>query len=138
LNDTRRLLNLVFWTAVAVSVVHYTDNYFNYTEFPQSDGAVPDPSKASIGIAWFVLTGFGIVGYLLYRAGGQRAAAACLAVYSLSGLVGIGHYTVPGMVDEPWWRQAHVVADIALGIAVLAVAVRIAGEARELRPVSRR
>lgn len=27
------------------------------------------------------------------------------------------------MTDAVWWRQAHVVADIVLGLAVLAIAV---------------
>ena len=41
------------------------------------------------------------------------AAVACLAVYAISGLVGLGHYTVAGPTDMPWWRQLHVTADIA-------------------------
>jgi len=54
-----------------------------------------------------------------------RSAAICLAVYSGSGLVGIGHYTVPGTSEFPWWRHAHVIADIVLGLAVLAIALRL-------------
>ena len=41
----------------------------------------------------------------------------------MSGLVGLGHYTVAGGTDIPWWRQLHVLADIAYGMAVLAFAV---------------
>lgn len=128
--QTWLLLNLVFWTAVVVSVVHYTDNYFNYSDFPQSE-SLPDPPKTLVGAAWFVYTGVGLVGYWLYRSGEERIAAACIAFYSISGLVGLGHYGAEGMIDEPWWRQSHVVADVLLGVAVLAVAWRIARESRQ-------
>ncbi len=59
---------------------------------------------------------------MLLRRGRIVAAAACLALYSGSGLVGIGHYTVD-MGGQPWWRHAHIAADIACGIALLAFAV---------------
>ncbi len=49
-------------------------------------------------------------------------AVVGLAVYSVSGLIGIGHYTVPGAGDMPWWRHVHVVADIVLGLAILVLA----------------
>ena len=83
-----------------------------------------------IGAAWFVFTAFGIAGFLLFRDGRARAAALCLAVYSGSGLVGLGHYTVAGATDMPWWRQAHIVADILCGIAVLAFALYASSASR--------
>ncbi|MGI8558290.1 MAG: hypothetical protein ACR2ND_08270 [Solirubrobacteraceae bacterium] len=58
--------------------------------------------------------------------GRVRAAAYCLAVYSGSGLVGIGHYLVGGTGDFPWWRHAHIIADILLGIAMFVFAARLA------------
>ena len=126
-----RTLRILLGVAVAVSVVHYTDNYFNYDDYPQPASG-PAPSQAVIGAAWFFFTAFAIAGYRLYREGRMRAAALCLAVYSGSGLVGFGHYAVPGATDMPWWRQAHIVADILCGAAVLAFAfttVRAAGRA---------
>jgi hypothetical protein len=57
-----------------------------------------------------------------------------LAVYSISGIIGIGHYAADGMTDAVWWRQAHVVADIALGLAVFAFAVWAATPALERSP----
>jgi hypothetical protein len=108
---------------VAVSVVHYLDNYFNYEAFPTTD-RLPAPSAGLIGVAWFVFTAAGLLGFVLYR---QRSAMALacvlLAFYSLSGLVGVGHYAAPEMLEAPWWRQAHVIADIACGIAMLAFVV---------------
>ena len=117
----RRILPVLFWAAVAVSVVHYTDNFANYSDYPHGTG--PEPSAALVLIAWFIFTPLGLAGYFLYRRGELRRAALLLLVYSGSGLVGIGHYTVPGMIDQPIWRQAHVVADILCGTGVAAFAL---------------
>jgi O-antigen ligase len=113
-----RTLRIVLFTAVAVSVVHYLDNYFNYADYPQPEDGLA-PSKPVIGIAWFAFTAFAIAGYRAFAHGRERLAALLLAVYSGSGLVGFGHYSVD-MSGQPWWRHAHIVADIACGIAVLA------------------
>jgi hypothetical protein len=61
--------------------------------------------------------------YLLFARGRVLPAAICLVIYAGSGLVGLGHYTVDGATEMVWWRQAHVVADILCGIAVLALAI---------------
>jgi hypothetical protein len=59
-----------------------------------------------------------------------------LIAYSFSGLVGIGHYTVGGMTDEPLLRQAHVVADILLGFAMLGFGIWAFTKRRTARPVT--
>jgi hypothetical protein len=117
-----KALNLVFFVAVASSVVHYTDNYLAFDKFPDG-GPGPAITADTIWIAWIVFTAAGIAGYALYRRGRIVPAAALLAVYSLSGLIGLGHYTAPGMSELAWWRHAHIWVDIACGVAVLAFAV---------------
>jgi hypothetical protein len=119
------LLTPLLAAAVVVSVVHYTDNYVNYADFPQ-DGPVPDPSRAVVGAAWFVFTAAGIAGYVLFRRAPSTLALALLAFYSGSGLVGFGHYTVPGAFDMPVARQAHVIADILLGLAIFGFVMWVA------------
>src|SRR3954470_2680275 len=117
-----RILTAVFATAVIVSIVHYTDNYVNFRDFPPAPKAVPS-SAALILVAWFVFTAAGLLGYVLFRRGPSNLALVLLAVYSGSGLVGIGHYLVPGATSMPWWRQSHVCADIACGIAMFSFVV---------------
>lgn len=132
-----RLLNIVFFTAVAVSIVHYADNYLAFERYP-SGGPGPEITADTIWIAWVVFTAFGIAGYVRYRRGQVRSACALLAVYSLSGLVGLGHYSAPGMSELAWWRHAHIWADILCGAAVLAFAVWAArGDARTSAAPSR-
>jgi hypothetical protein len=117
-----RALSAILAIAVVVSVIHYTDNYVNYHDYPQSR-TLPNPSAAVVFGAWFAFTGAGLAGYLLFRRSPSGLALILLAAYSGSGLVGIGHYLVPGATSMPWWRQAHVCLDIASGIAVFSFAM---------------
>ncbi|MGH3327106.1 MAG: hypothetical protein ACRDPT_04780 [Streptomycetales bacterium] len=124
LRGLRTLLGLLV-LAFVVSVVHYVDNVANYGAYPQpAPGASPPaPSAALIAVSWFVFTAFGALGLWLFLRRRVVAAAACLAFYSVSGLIGVGHYTVPGATSMAWWRQTHVVVDIACGLLVFGFAV---------------
>jgi hypothetical protein len=111
--------------AFVVSVVHYIDNTVNYADFPQAEpgSPLPNPSVQVVGGAWFVFTAFGVLGLWLFVRGRVTAAAIAIAVYSGSGLVGFGHYAVPGATDMVWWRQTHVIADIICGLLLFAFAL---------------
>jgi hypothetical protein len=117
-----RILTGIFAVAVVVSIVHYTDNYVNYHDYPQSR-TLPNPSAALVLGAWFGFTAAGLAGYLLFRRRPSDLALVLLAAYSGSGLVGIGHYLVPGATSMPWWRQVHVCLDFTCGIAVVSFAI---------------
>lgn len=125
----RAALGPLLLAAVAVSVVHYADNVANFADYPEPASG-PAPSPAAIALAWLAFTAFAALAWRWLGEGRTRAAAIALAVYSGSGLVGLGHYTVPGAFAMPWWRQAHVLADIVLGLAVLAFALRLFRAAR--------
>jgi hypothetical protein len=122
-------------TGVAVSAVHYLDNYVNYDSYPQAE-AGPSPSRTFIGVSWFVFTALAALAVWNHRRGADALAAVCLAVYSLSGLVGLGHYTVAGATEMVWWRQAHVVADIVLGVVLLFLAFAVWRSRGSRRPTS--
>ena len=117
-----KILTVVFAAAIASSLVHYTDNYLAFDRFPLDEPG-PRITSDSVWIAWIGFTAFGLPCYLLYRRGRNLLASALLAVYSLSGLIGIGHYTAPGMSELAWWRHLHIGVDILAGIAVMAFAV---------------
>lgn len=78
--------------AVVVSIIHYTDNYVNYHDYPQSRTG-PNPSAALVLGSWFAFTAAGLAGYLLFRRTPSNLALILLAAYSGSGLIGIGHYS---------------------------------------------
>ncbi|KAA1423771.1 hypothetical protein FE697_009405 [Mumia zhuanghuii] len=123
---TRVLLGLV-GAAFVVSVIHYIDNVANYSSYPQPgpDGP-PAPSAGVIAASWFVFTLCGVLGLIAFFRHRRAACAVGLGFYSISGLIGIGHYTVEGATDMVWWRQTHVVVDILVGVALLAFAVWVA------------
>ena len=130
--DTRSALRLLLGlmgVAVAVSVVHYVDNTVNYADYPQADPgtalAAVSPSQTVVAAGWFIFTAFGVLGVWLFIRGRIAAAAVAIAVYSGSGLVGFGHYAVPGATDMVWWRQAHV--DRRHRLRAVAVRIRPVG-----------
>lgn len=107
-----------------VSIVHYVDNVVNFAHFPQpGPGGMPAPSATMIAVGWFVFTAAGLLGIRLFMRSRIVPAAAALAVYSLSGLVGLGHYMVAGAMAMPAWRHAHVIADVICGLLILAFAI---------------
>lgn len=116
-----RLLRWLLAVSVLVSIVHYADNVANYADYPVPTSG-PVPSRDLIAGSWFAFTAFGIAALWLFQRGEIGWAVVCLVLYSFSGLVGFGHYTVPGATAMPWWRQLHVVVDIACGLAVLGFA----------------
>ncbi len=111
--------------AFLVSVVHYVDNYVNYDDYPVPDGdsSVPVPSATLVVVGWFVFTASGVLGAWLWHRRRTTAASFALMGYSISGLIGVGHYAAPGAFDMVWWRQTHVVADILCGVAIAVFAV---------------
>ena len=123
--EALRPLLVLMAVAFVVSVVHYIDNTVNYADYPQAEpgSALPNPSVDVVGGAWFVFTAFGMLGLWLFIRGRITAAAIAIAIYSGSGLVGFGHFTVPGATDMVWWRQAHVIADIICGLLLFAFAL---------------
>jgi hypothetical protein len=125
---------VIFSVAVVVSIIHYTDNCLNYHDYPQSR-TLPNPSAGLVLGSWFGFTAAGLAGYLLFRRSPSDAAFILLATYSGSGLVGIGHYLIPGATSMPWWRQAHVCLDITCGIAMFSFAMW-AVRARRRGPLS--
>jgi hypothetical protein len=120
---------------VLVSIVHYMDNYVNYADYPSADPgsalSTVEPSQTVVGAAWFVFTAAGVLGLWLLSRGRVAAAAVAIAVYSGSGLVGFGHYAVPGATDMVWWRQAHVAADIVCGVLLFGYAIWMATSGRD-------
>lgn len=120
-----RPLLVLMAVAFVVSVVHYIDNTVNYADYPQAEpgSVLPNPSQTVIAGAWFVFTAFGALGLWWFAHGRITAAAVAIAVYSGSGLVGFGHYAVPGATDMVWWRQVHVVADIICGLLLFGFAL---------------
>ena len=124
----------VFATAVALSGVHYYDNtvrFEDYTGGKASDGFITRPV---IPISLVLFTIAGIAGYRALKAGNRRLAGVGLAVYSVSGLIGLGHYTTVSPSEFSVFQNTFIALDFLAGLAVLILAVRVATTASVSRP----
>ena len=126
-------LRILLTLAIPLSVIHYTDNYVSFEIYPQVHLLGRDLTPDAIWIGWIVFIAAGLLGYRLYRRGQIIPACAALAFYSISGLISVGHYAVPGMSSVVWWRHVAIWIDIALGAAVLLFALWSAQGTRQRR-----
>ncbi len=129
MSDRRlRVLLPVLAIAFVVSVFHYTDNYVNFADYaaPDEDSWIPWPGKPLVILGWIGFTASGVAGLVLYLKGRLLPAAFGLAGYSVSGLIGVGHYLAPDATDMVWWRQGHIALDFTSGVLVAACAIWIA------------
>jgi hypothetical protein len=119
-----RLLTGLLIAAVLASIVHYVDNVVRYEEYaPDGAGLITAPVIAA---SWWFFTAFGAWGYVNFRRGEPHRAAVGLAVYSISGLIGLVHYTTVSPSDFDLLQNTFVVLDVLLGAAILAFAARLA------------
>jgi len=123
-DDGTRVLRVLLTLAIGFSIVHYTDNVVAYDVYPPGSVLGIEVTRDLVWISWIVFVAAGLAGFALYRRGRLLAAALLLAVFSTSGLISLGHYTVPGMSEVAWWRHVSIWIDITLGAAVLAFALR--------------
>lgn len=134
LSDELATVRRVFSTAVALSAVHYYDNtvrFEDYTGGNASDGFITRPV---IPISLVLFTTAGVAGYRALKAGHRRLAGTGLAVYSVSGLIGLGHYTTVSPSEFSAFQNTFIALDFLAGLAVLFLAVRIATSGSVSRP----
>lgn len=133
-SDELTLVRRVFATAVLLSAVHYYDNtvrFEDYTGGKASDGLITRPV---IPISLVLFTIAGIAGYRALKAGNRRPAGWLLAVYSVSGLIGLGHYTTVSPGEFSAFQNTFIALDFLASLAVFVLAVRIATSRSVSRP----
>jgi hypothetical protein len=113
----RTIRNLLA-VAIPLSLVHYTDNAVNYDVYPKGSVGPVDITQTVVWVSWLVFAAAGIAGYLLYRAGTTIPGLVLIAVFSGSGLISLGHYSVPGMSKVEAWRHVFIWVDILWGAAI--------------------
>lgn len=111
----------VVLVAFLISIMHYTDNYVRFDEYPND---MPDLiTKETIPTAWVIFTVFGLAAYVLYERGYRQRAGLCLAVYSVSGLIGPLHYTSGAMSEFDVFQHVNIALDSIAGLACMGTAV---------------
>jgi hypothetical protein len=105
-------------------VVHYVDNTVRFGDYTGGkDGFV---TQAMIPISWVLFTAAGIAGYRFLKQGNRGLGGSLLGAFSVSGLIGILHYTTVSPGDFSAFQNTFIGLDFLAGLAVFIMAVRIA------------
>jgi hypothetical protein len=131
-SDELTMVRRVFVTALLLSVVHYIDNTVRFDDY--TGGKKGFITQPMIPISWMLFTAAGVAGYRYLKQGNRARGGSLLGVYSVSGLIGIFHYTTVSPSDFDWFQNTFVVLDFLAGAAVFAVAVRIVTTRNVSRP----
>ena len=118
------VLRVLLTVGIAESFVHYLDNTVRYSDYtgPNPPAVTSWIAQWMIPVSWVLFTAVGLLGYRRFRQGRLSEAAAYLAIYSVSGLISIGHYVGISINDLSAFQNTFVFLDIALGFAMLSFA----------------
>ena len=134
------VLRVLLTVGIAESFVHYVDNTVRYSDYtgPNPPAVTSWIAQWMIPVSWVLFTAVGLLGYRRFRQGRLSEAAAYLAIYSVSGLISIGHYVGISINDLSAFQNTFVFLDIALGFAMLSFAAwtwrRSGGTVAHARP----
>jgi hypothetical protein len=126
------IVRRVFVTALLVSVVHYIDNTVRYDDY--TGGKSSFVTRPMIPLSWVLFVAAGIAGYRYLKQGNRPLGGWLLAVFSLSGLVGVGHFTTVSPSEFSAFQNASIALDFLAGLAVFVLAVRVATTKTVNRP----
>lgn len=117
------LVRRVFGIALLLSVVHYIDNTLRYDDY--TGGKDSFITQAMIPLSWVLFTVAGVAGYRFLKQGNRSLGGSLLGVYSVSGLIGIFHYTTVSPRDFSGFQNTFIGLDFLAGLAVFILAVWI-------------
>ncbi|HEV2999302.1 MAG TPA: hypothetical protein VGW75_01090 [Solirubrobacteraceae bacterium] len=127
-----RVLRWLLSFAVVSTAIHFTHNFVEIEEYPQSDLVSDGPVKAAIVISWPLFTALAVHAYRLYARGDHGPARRWLAAYGLWAMVSLGHF-VNGNPDIPLVWYATIWTDVLAGALVLAFALLARDEPATVR-----
>jgi hypothetical protein len=124
ISGRKRILLTLLAANIVTSILHYVDNVVFFRHYPEPTWLSPH----FVDMAWFVMTPFGVAGYLLFLRGRRTAAFACLYLYAVMGLLVLGHY----LIAPPWqvcfkinlFILAEAIAALLLGVVTAGLQFR--------------
>ena len=72
--------------------------------------------------------------YRALKRGNRGLGGSLLGVFSVSGLIGLGHYTTVSPADFDWFQNTFIALDFLAGLSVFVLAVRIVATRSVSRP----
>jgi len=123
-SDEIAKVRIVFVVALLLSVVHYIDNTVRFDDY--TGGKSGFVTRPMIPLSWVLFVAAGVAGYRALVQGNRTRGGWLLAVYSVSGLVGVGHFTTVSPSDFSAFQLTFIVLDFLAGLAMFLVAARVA------------
>lgn len=122
-DEQRRLtvLKTILAAGIVSTAIHYTHNFVAVNRYPGPKDLYT-ATRVAIVVSWPLLTWIGLTGYRRYRERRYREAHVCLVVYSLTGLVTLGHF-IYGNPQIPAFFYATLFTDALTGLAMLAFVI---------------
>jgi hypothetical protein len=118
-DEQRRLtaLKTILAAGILSTAIHYTHNFVAVNRYPGPKDLYT-ATRVAIVVSWPLLTWIGLMGYRRYRERRYQEAHVCLAVYSITGIVTLGHF-IYGNPKIPAFFYATLFTDALTGLAVL-------------------
>lgn len=126
------VLKAILAAGIASTAIHYTHNFIAISKYPGPKDLYT-ATRVAIVVSWPLLTWIGLTGYRRYREGRYREAHVCLAVYSITGLVTMGHF-IYGNPKIPTPFYITLFTDTLTGLAMLAFVLWSASAMHTPRP----
>ena len=112
-------LRVILGFSLVSTTIHYTHNAIRVADYPQLPGVPAMVAGIVVAFGWVLFTTFGWLGYRAYRQGRYPRALAFLLVYSLAGMITLGHF-LTGVPQIPGFFFATIFTDAAAGLALWA------------------
>jgi len=110
-------LRVILGFSLLSTTLHYTHNTIRVADYPQLPGVPAVVAGVVVAFGWVLFTTFGYLGYRAYTQGRYPRALAFLLVYSLAGMITLGHF-LAGVPQIPGFWFATIFTDAAAGIGL--------------------
>jgi hypothetical protein len=113
----------LFVLYAAASLLHFTHNAEYLAQYPNLPVSW---TRADIYLAWCSVTGIGLLGFVLYRAGYRRIGLTVLAIYGGLGFAGLLHYSRAPMAHHSAAMNVTIWTEVAAAAVFLIDVARVA------------
>ncbi|MEA5359114.1 hypothetical protein VA596_06160 [Amycolatopsis sp., V23-08] len=110
-------LRVILGFSLLSTTLHYAHNTIRVADYPQLPGVPATVAGIVVAFGWVLFTTFGFLGYRAYTQGRYPRALAFLLVYSLAGMITLGHF-LTGVPQIPGFWFATIFTDATAGIAL--------------------
>ncbi|MEV6831414.1 hypothetical protein [Amycolatopsis sp. NPDC051102] len=111
------VLRVILGFSLLSTTLHYAHNALRVADYPQLPGVPVLAAGIVVAVAWVLLTASGWLGYRAYVDRRYSRALGFLLIYSLTGMVTLGHF-LTGVPQIPAFWFATIFTDAAAGLAL--------------------